>query len=61
MANILVIIFIWSALIITNIGAWLTHIVICLADDRISFLVIGLLFVPIGIIHGWGNWIGFWH
>lgn len=39
---------------------WLTHIFVCLKSGLWGFLIAGALFFPIGIIHGWGIWFGFW-
>ena len=41
---------------IALIFAWLTHIIVCLANGLWGFLVAGAIFFPIGIIH----WIGLW-
>ena len=41
-------------------GGWLQHLYTCFTDDRWGFLIAGALFFPIGIIHGWGIWFGFW-
>ncbi|QWY83067.1 hypothetical protein [Rhizobium phage RHph_X66] len=38
--------------------AWLTHIIVCLKAGFWGFLIAGALFFPIGIIHGFGIWIG---
>lgn len=40
--------------------AWLTHIITCLGAAKWGFLIAGALFVPIGIIHGIGIWLGIW-
>ncbi len=41
------------------LGAWLTHIVVCLKTAAWGFLIAGAIFFPIGIIHGIGIWFGF--
>lgn len=41
-------------------SAWLTHIIVCLQDDRWGFLIAGALMFPIAIIHGVGTWFGVW-
>lgn len=38
--------------------AWLTHIIVCLANGLWGFLVAGAIFFPIGIIHWFGLWFG---
>jgi hypothetical protein len=40
-------------------ASWLTHIITCLAAGKWGFLIAGALFFPIGIIHGFGIWLGF--
>lgn len=42
------------------IGAWITHIVVCLKTAAWGFLIAGAIFFPIGIIHGIGCWFGAW-
>lgn len=41
------------------LGAWLTHVVVCLKTAAWGFLIAGAIFFPIGIIHGFGIWLGF--
>jgi hypothetical protein len=41
-------------------GAWLTHIVSCIKAGTWGFLIAGAIMPPIGIIHGFGIWIGAW-
>ena len=48
------------AIIFTIIGAWLTHVVTCLASASWGFLIAGALFFPVGIVHGIGIWFGAW-
>ena len=40
-------------------AAWLTHIFICLSNEAWGLLVAGAIMFPIGIIHGYGLWFGF--
>jgi hypothetical protein len=42
------------------VGAWLTHVVTCISDDRWGMLIAGGLIFPVGIIHGIGIWLGVW-
>jgi hypothetical protein len=52
---------IWAILLAIWVGAsWLTHIFVCLADERWGFLIAGALFFPIAWIHGTGFWFGWW-
>lgn len=46
--------------LIAVIAGWLTHIFTCLSAGLWGFLIAGALFFPIGILHGWGIWFGFW-
>ena len=39
-------------------AAWLTHVVTCLHDGLLGFLIVGALFFPIGIVHGVMIWFG---
>lgn len=50
----------WAGVIgIAALSAWLTHVVTCLSDGSWGYLVAGAVFFPIGIIHGFGIWLGF--
>jgi len=40
--------------------AWLTHVIACLYLGKWGFLIAGALVFPIGVIHGYGIWIGAW-
>ena len=40
--------------------AWLTHVIVCISDDRWGFLIAGAMFFPVAIIHGVGLWFGAW-
>jgi uncharacterized membrane protein len=46
--------------VILPFAGWLTHIVICFKSASWVLLLAGAIFFPIGIIHGWGSWFGFW-
>ena len=43
---------------ILAIGAWLTHVIVCLKAASWGFLIAGAIFAPIGVIHGVGIWFG---
>lgn len=47
------------AFTVAMIAAWLTHIIVCISDDRWGLLIAGAIMFPIGIIHGIGLWLGF--
>ena len=42
------------------IASWLTHIIVCLDEEKWGFLIAGALMFPIAIIHGTGVWLGAW-
>ena len=41
-------------------AGWCQHLYTCFNEGLWGFLVAGAFFFPIGIIHGWGIWLGFW-
>lgn len=48
------------AIFVLSFAAWLTHVVVCIADATWGFLIAGAIFFPIGIVHGIGIWFGVW-
>jgi len=46
--------------VIWAFASWLTHVVVCISDDRWGFLIAGAIFAPVGMIHGTGVWLGVW-
>ena len=55
---------IMGAMFIMPIAALLTHIVFCVkaaafTGSAIALLIVGLLFFPLGVIHGISLWLGF--
>lgn len=48
------------AVLIATVGSWLTHIVTCIQDKEWLLLIAGAIVAPVGMIHGWGIWLGFW-
>ena len=50
----------YLAMIALTFGAWLTHVVYCINHEKWVFLVAGAIMAPIGMVHGWGIWLGFW-
>jgi hypothetical protein len=48
------------AVALIAIGGWLQHLYVCFNDDRWGFLIAGAIFLPIGVVHGWGVWLGLW-
>ena len=47
-------------LILVPLAGWATHMFICFREHQWGFLVAGALFFPVGVIHGWGRWFGWW-
>lgn len=43
-----------------TVGAWFQHVVFCIQHEKWMFLLAGAFFAPIGVVHGWGIWLGFW-
>jgi hypothetical protein len=39
-------------------GAWLTHVITCIATSKWLFLLAGAIFFPVGCVHGTGIWFG---
>lgn len=39
-------------------AAWVTHVVICIQVQAWILLVIGVVFFPVGVIHGLMIWVG---
>ena len=49
---------VWIAIAISTIPAWLTHVFSTISNEQWVFLLAGAIFAPIGVIHGWGIWFG---
>jgi len=41
-------------------AGWCQHIYTCFRGSSYVFGIVGALLPPIGIVHGWGIWVGFW-
>jgi hypothetical protein len=52
--------FLIVALIAWAPSAWVTHVIVCLSDEKWGFLIAGAIFFPVAIIHGTGAWFGAW-
>lgn len=48
-------------LFVACFGAWAQHLYTCFTENRWGILIAGAIFFPVGIVHGWGIWFGFWH
>ncbi|MEY9138532.1 hypothetical protein ABIE79_010060 [Bradyrhizobium diazoefficiens] len=46
--------------VLTALAAWVTHVVVCIKAASFLFLIAGAILPPIGVIHGWGVWLGVW-
>lgn len=42
------------------IAGWLNHLYVCVIEQMWGLLIAGFVFFPVGVIHGWGVWLGFW-
>ena len=45
---------------LASFAGWLTHLWICFTTASWGFLIAGAIFAPVGVIHGWGHWFGWW-
>jgi len=45
---------------LATFAGWLTHLYVCFTTAAWGFLIAGAIFAPIGVIHGWGIWLGVW-
>lgn len=50
--------FFGGALMLWIIGAWMTHVIVCLKAGSWGFLIAGALFFPVAWVHGTGVWFG---
>jgi len=48
------------AVSILPFAGFIQHIVTCVDEDRTLLLIAGIFIFPIGIVHGWGVWLGVW-
>jgi hypothetical protein len=42
------------------LGAWGTHVIVCIKTGSWLFLLAGAIAAPVGIVHGVGIWFGAW-
>lgn len=45
---------------VTSVAGWLTHVIVCITEERWGFLIAGAIAAPVGVVHGIGRWFGFW-
>ena len=50
--------FIVMTIYLSLIGAWLTHIVVCIQTSSWALLFFGAIIFPVAIVHGYGVWFG---
>ena len=50
----------WLVLGLAGYAAWLTSIVFCSVSSSWPLLITGMLFFPVGVVHGVGLWFGGW-
>lgn len=41
-------------------AAWVQHVYACVVSGSWGFLIGGTLFLPAGLVHGVGCWLGLW-
>ena len=46
--------------IVAGIAGWITHVVHCIKTEDVLFLIAGAVAAPVGVVHGWGLWFGWW-
>ena len=44
--------------VVTTFAAWVTHVVVCIKTASWILLVFGIVVPPIGLVHGFGTWFG---
>jgi hypothetical protein len=42
------------------LAAWVQHFYTCVMTARWVLLIAGAIVAPIGVVHGFGIWFGFW-
>lgn len=50
----------WAVLGLGGYAAWLTSIVFCSTSSSWPLMIAGMLFFPVGVVHGVGLWFGGW-
>ena len=50
--------YVWIALGLACIAAWMTHIIHCLMMAKYLLLIAGAFIAPVGVIHGVSVWFG---
>jgi hypothetical protein len=47
-------------LVLLTSAGWCQHLYTCFNEGRWGFMIAGAILSPIGVMHGWGVWIGWW-
>jgi hypothetical protein len=50
-----------AVLFVLAAAGWITSIVACVSENRLGLLIVNLSLFPVGVVHGWGIWLGVWH
>lgn len=50
----------WFLGLLAVFAGWVTHVVTCIQTENWVFLIAGAIAAPVGAIHGWGLWFGWW-
>jgi len=45
---------------VSIVAGFVQHIITCIKEEAVLFLTIGVILPPVGVIHGWGIWLGIW-
>jgi hypothetical protein len=43
---------------IALLGAWMTHVIVCLTAGAWGYLIAGAIFFPVAVVHGVMLWFG---
>ena len=46
-------------LCLSSIPALISHVIVAMSDEEYMLLFTGLFFPPVGVIHGYGLWFGY--
>jgi hypothetical protein len=41
------------------VAGWLTHVIVAIQAQAWIFMIVGALIVPVAVVHGWSEWLGF--
>lgn len=46
------------AFFLASLAAWVTHVTVCIKASAWILLAFGCVVAPVGVIHGFGLWLG---